>query len=103
MFEQIKDCLNNSPIETVFISGLVVNVFGVATFPDDIKQGEIECWNPDTSMDIASSNLGFEARRKFLIVTATPPGTFPYLVPLKILYLQMTMVKLCKDLLMISS
>ena len=83
LFEQAKYCLNNSPIETVFNPGLVANVFGLATFPDEFKQGEIECWSPDTSTDILASNTGFETRRKFLIATATPPGTFRYLVPIK--------------------
>ena len=83
LFEQAKYCLNNSPIETVFNPALVANIFGLATFPCDFKQAEIECWSPDTSTDIATTNTGFEARRQFLIATATPPGTFRYLVPLK--------------------
>ena len=84
LFEQAKYCLNSSPIETVFNPGLVANVFGLATFPAEFKQGEIECWSPDTSTAITSEdNTGFETRRKFLIATPTPPGTFRYLVPIK--------------------
>ena len=83
LFDQAKYCLNNSPIETVFNPGLVSNILGLATFPGQFKQGEIECWSPDTSTDILSTNLGFEARRKFLIATPTPVGTFRFSVPLK--------------------
>ena len=41
LFEQIKYCLNNSPIETVFNPGLVANVLGLATLPGEFKQGQI--------------------------------------------------------------
>ena len=83
LFEQAKYCLNSSPIETVFNPGLVANIFGLATFPAKFKQGEIECWSPDTTATITTDNEGFDIRRQFLIATATPPGTFRYLVPIK--------------------
>ena len=83
LFEQAKYCLNNSPIETVFNPGLVANIFSLATFPAKFKQGEIECWSPDTTATITADNEGFDIRRQFLIATAAPPGTFRYLVPIK--------------------
>ena len=83
LFDQAKYCLNNSPIETVFNPGLTANLLGLATFPDNNKGAEIECWSPDTKDLNTADNKGFEKRRQFLIATPNPVGTFRYAVPLK--------------------
>ena len=67
LFDLVKYALNNTPIETVFNPGMVANVLGLATFPDNLKKGLIECWSPDTTTDIADKNLGFKARRELLL------------------------------------
>ena len=84
LFDLVKYTLNNAPVETVFNPGLVTNIMGLATFPDNFKQGLIECWCPDTSIEIASTNEGFEARRNFIIASQPDPvGSFRFSVPLK--------------------
>ena len=84
IFDLIKYTLNGTPIETVFNPGLVANILGLATFPDNFKQGMIESWAPDTSKDIAATNLGFKARQHFVLGSeSSPVGSFRILVPLK--------------------
>ena len=87
LFDQLKCLLSGSPIETVFQPGIVANILGLATFPDNFKQGLIETWCPDTSTEIASTNKGFEERRNFILVSAPDPmGGFRISVPLKRLF-----------------
>ena len=84
LFDLIKYTLNGAPIEAVFNPGMVSNIMGLATLPHNFKQGLIECWSPDSSADIADTNLGFKERR--MLVTGsepTPIGSFRFSVPLK--------------------
>ena len=84
LFDLIKYTLNNAPVETVFNPGFVANVIGLATFPNDFKQGLIECWAPDETTDIADTNAGFKARREFILTSEPNPlGSFRFSVPLK--------------------
>ena len=84
LFDLIKYALNNSPIETVFNPGLVANIMGLATFPEDFKQGLIENWSPDTSTDIADTNIGFKMRRELILASEPDPlGAFRFSIPLK--------------------
>ena len=84
LFDLLKYTLNNAPVETVFNPGLVANIMGLATFPDNFKQGMIEGWRPDETVDIADTNLGFKARRAYVLVSEPDPiGSFRFSVPLK--------------------
>ena len=84
LFDLVKYTLTNTPIETVFNPGLVANVMGLATFPNDFKQGLIECWCPDESDVIADSNAGFKERRNFILISEPDPlGAFRFSIPLK--------------------
>ena len=84
LFDLIKYTLSSAPIETVFNPGLVANIMGLATFPDNFKQGLIECWCPDESETIADSNTGFKARRNLILISAPDPlGSFRFSIPLK--------------------
>ncbi len=67
LFDLMKCSLSGSPIETVFNPVLVANILGLATFPDNFKQGLLETWCPDTSAEIATTNLGFRARQEFIL------------------------------------
>lgn len=84
LFDLVKYTLNNAPVETVFNPGFVANVMGLATFPNNFKQGLIECWCPDSSTDIATTNDGFKARQEFILASEpTPLGSFRFSIPLK--------------------
>lgn len=86
LFDLMKYTLNGTPIETVFNPGLVSNVMGLATFPDNFKQGLIETWSPDESTNISdlTKNEGFKKRQRLILASEpTPLGTFKILVPLK--------------------
>ena len=85
LFDLIKYTLNNMPIETVFNPGLVANIFGLATFPNDFKQGLIECWAPDTTDTLSTTdNLGLKARQSYILGSEPDPlGSFSFAVPLK--------------------
>ena len=87
LFDQIKYNLNSTPIETIFNPGMVANLMGLATFPDNFKQGLIECWSPDTDTTPTSSNTGFKDRRMFVTGSdPTPVGSFRFAVPIKRLF-----------------
>ena len=84
LFDQMKYCLNSSPIDVVFNPGFVANIFGLATFPDNYKPGLIEGWAPDTSEEITDNNLGFKARRDLILASEPDPiGVFRFSIPLK--------------------
>ena len=79
LFDQIKYCLNGNPIETVFEPSYIANIMGLATFPDNYKPGMIEGWAPDTTNDIATTNLGFKARQELILGSSPDPlGTFRF-------------------------
>ena len=85
LFDLIKYTLNNTPIETVFNPGLVANILGLATFPNDFKQGLIESWAPDTTDTLSlTGNLGLKARQNYILNSEPDPlGSFSFVVPLK--------------------
>ena len=84
LFDQMKYCLNSTAIDTAFNPGFIANVFGLATCPDNYKPGLLECWAPDTNLDIADTNLGFRDRRALILVSEpNPMGTFRFSVPLR--------------------
>ena len=85
LFDLMKYTLNNAPIETVFNPGMVANILGLATFPDNFKQGLIESWSPDTSATaVTTENAGFKARQNYLLGSEPDPlGSFRLAVPLK--------------------
>ena len=84
LFDLMKYTLNSAPIETVFNPGLVSNIMGLAALPENFKQGMIESWCPDESTAIADTNLGFKARRTFILASQPDPlGAFRFSVPLK--------------------
>ena len=87
LFDLMKYNLNSSPVETVFNPGVVANIMGLATFPDNFKQGLIECWSPDTNVLPTIANLGFKDRQMFVVGSdPTPIGSFRFAVPLKRLF-----------------
>ena len=85
LFDLVKYTLNNAPIETVFNPGLVSNILGLATFPDNFKQGLIEGWCPDTSDTLVlATNAGFKARQELILGSEPSPlGSFRLAIPLK--------------------
>ena len=84
LFDQLKYCLNNTPIDTVFNPGFIANVFGLATNPENFKAGLFECYAPDSSLAITDDNLGFKARRSLILASEPDPlGVFRFSVPLK--------------------
>ena len=85
LFDLVKYTLNNAPIETVFNPGLVSNILGLATFPDNFKQGLIEGWCPDTSDTLVlATNAGFKARQELILGSEpSPVGSFRLAIPLK--------------------
>ena len=85
LFDLVKYTLNNAPIETVFNPGLVSNILGLATFPDNFKQGLIEGWSPDTSNKLVlNENAGFKARQQLILGSEPAPlGSFRLAIPLK--------------------
>ena len=85
LFDLVKYTLNNAPIETVFNPGLVSNILGLATFPDNFKQGLIEGWSPDTSNKLVlAENAGFKARQELILGSEPSPlGSFRLAIPLK--------------------
>ena len=84
LFDQLKYCLNNTPIDTVFNPGFIANVFGLATNPENFKAGLFECYAPDSSLAITDDNLGFKARRSLILTSEPDPlGVFRFSVPLK--------------------
>ena len=85
LFDLVKYTLNNAPIETVFNPGLVSNILGLATFPDNFKQGLIEGWSPDTSNTLVlATNAGFKARQELILGSEPSPlGSFRLAIPLK--------------------
>ena len=85
LFDLVKYTLNNAPIETVFNPGLVSNILGLATFPDNFKQGLIEGWSPDTSDTlVTATNAGFKARQELILGSEPSPlGSFRLAIPLK--------------------
>ena len=66
IFDLVKYTLNGAPIEAMFNPGLVANIMGLATFPNDFNFGLIENWAADTSTAIATTNLGFKARQEYI-------------------------------------
>ena len=84
LFDQLKYCLNNTPIDTVFNPGFIANVFGLATYPDNYKPGLLECFAPDSNLDVNDENEGFLARRTWILVSAPDPlGVFRFSIPLR--------------------
>ena len=83
LFDNIKYLLSSTEIESVFNPGHVSNIIGLAKYPSSYKKGLIQCWCPDTSDDASDTNLGFKARRNFVIKTSNPKGSFRFAVPLK--------------------
>ena len=84
LFDQLKYCLNNSPIDTVFNPGFVANVFGLATNPENFKAGLLECYAPDSNLEVTDDNEGFKARRSLVLTSAPDPlGVFRFSIPLK--------------------
>ena len=73
LFDLVKYTLNGAPIETVFNPGLVANIIGLATFPDNFNVGLIESWAPDTSTDMTTANLGFKARQEYILASEPNP------------------------------
>ena len=76
LFDLVKYTLNGSPIETVFNPGVVATMMGLATFPGDFKQGQIEGYVPDTlggappTAATIVNNKGYVARKKFFYLHA---------------------------------
>ena len=84
LFDQLKYCLNNSPIDTVFNPGFVANVFGLATNPENFKAGLLECYARDSNLLVTDENDGFKARQSLVLTSAPNPlGVFRFSVPLK--------------------
>ena len=84
LFDQMKYCLNNTPIDTVFNPGFIANVFSLATNPENFKAGLLECYAPDSNLLVTDDNLGFKARRSLILTSEPDPsGIFRFSVPLK--------------------
>jgi hypothetical protein len=88
LFDLIKYHLNSTPVESVFNPGMVANIMGLATFPDNFKQGLIECWAADTNpLPELAKNSGFKQRQMFVLGCKPKPiGSFRFAVPLKRLF-----------------
>ena len=88
LFDLVKYTLNGTPIETVFNPGVVATMMGLATFPGDFKQGQIEGYVPDTlggappTAATIVNNKGYVARKKFFF-SSDPLGYFRLRIPLK--------------------
>jgi len=68
--------------------GQVTTMKGMHIYGDDFSKAEglSMCWQKDTTTDVASANLRWEARRKMIITKPNPVGTFSFCMPLKHLF-----------------
>ena len=56
IFDNIKYLLSSAEIESVFNPGTVSNIIELAKYPNSFQKGLIQCWEPDSSNDLADTN-----------------------------------------------
>ena len=85
LFTNIKYELSGQEIESLNHPGFATTMLGLAKRPFDYAKGSglMQCWYPDTSTAAETTNVGFEARRNYVIKTPTPKGSFSFGIELE--------------------
>ena len=86
LFSNAKYELGGVEIESVNNPGIAGTLIMCAkTSHDSIHgPGMMQCWAPDTSEPVAANtNLGFRARREYVIAKSVPVGSFSFMVELE--------------------
>ena len=85
LFTNIKYELAGQEIESLNHPGFASTMLGSAKRSFDYAKGPglMQCWYPDTSTAAADTNIGFAARRSYIIKKPTPKGSFSFGVELE--------------------
>ena len=86
LFSNIKYQLSGQEIESVFHPGQATTMLGLLKYPDDFQKskGLKQLWMKDSHTTAhLQNNIGFAARRGYVIQKPDPKGTFSFRVPLK--------------------
>jgi len=84
LFKSVKLEMGGQTVERVSNVGQASTMLGLLTLPDDHakSRGLNKMWAKDTTPAAAVANLGFLARRNYVINSSDPRGTFAIRVPL---------------------
>lgn len=83
LFADIKYSLGGQEIENLNHPGFATTMLGMAKYPLDYAKGPgiMQCWYPDTTTAAAATNIGFTARRNYIIAKPVPVGSFSFAIP----------------------
>ena len=86
IFKSVKLEMGGQVVEWVNNIGQASTMFGLLTLPDDHakSRGLNKMWAKDTTATAEAANLGFLARRNYIINSSNPRGTFSIRVPLSL-------------------
>ena len=85
LFKSIRYELLGQEIKKIMYPGQATTMLGLLKYPDDFsKSKELnQLWYKDTSGQPNADNVGWDIRRKYIIVNSTSKRSFSFGIPLK--------------------
>ena len=85
LFKRIRYDLSGQEIENIMNVGQATTMLGLLKYPDDFSKskGLNQLWYKDTTVNAEEANVGWNARRLYIITGSDPRGTFSFRIPLK--------------------
>ena len=88
LFKGIRYELSGQEIEKIAHLGQATTMLGLLKYPDDFSKskGLNQCWYKDTKAEAAIQNVGWNLRRKYIIDSPDPKGSFSFKILVKHLF-----------------
>ena len=86
LFRAIRYELSGHEIENIMYPGQATSMLGLLKYPYDFSKGLNQLWYKDTTPNAEEANLGWRARKLYIINTSNPKGSFSFKIPLKYIF-----------------
>ena len=85
LFKSIRYELSGQEMAKILYPGQATTMLGLLKYPDDFSKskGLNQLWYKDTSAQPNVQNMGWNARKQYVINNPDPKGTFSFRVPLR--------------------
>ena len=85
LFKDILYELSGQEIEKISHLGLATTMFGLLKYTDDFSKskGLNQLWYKDTKAEAVVQNVGWNLRKKYIVDSPDPKGSFSFKIPLK--------------------